>query len=342
MTDPAPPLRFIFRIHLRALLRCVFVVSVIGVLIFAMQIREGEGAIDEILPPPPLVDRLPLHSNGNASPKLTPDVNAETNASEEEKTSAATPALASADTETSTAGAFPKGPTPTREDPVPASHDTAAASPGEADTTHDSSVADKGSHAQTPKTAEGDGGAASGTASTTEQTPPTKKTAADFRREEITSPIPEAYVVIYLKRRFMGICLGKEYIRQYHNIAVPKDLSGPKRASEDQRSPIGTYYVCERKIRATGRLLQVSYPSPSDAKSARALGTVDLDIERAVTQAYAKRQTPPQDTALGGEVFISDQRDAGDQTQSGFAIEPGQFEEVWTATRQGAWVIIRP
>ncbi|MBN2712379.1 MAG: hypothetical protein JXR97_08135, partial [Planctomycetes bacterium] len=92
---------------------------------------------------------------------------------------------------------------------------------------------------------------------------------------EITAPVKNAYILIYLNKKFMGICVGKNYIRQYYHIAVPKNIANPKSAKDDGLPPVGTYYVCAREVGAKGRYMQISYPGVEDAKKALASGKID-------------------------------------------------------------------
>lgn len=136
--------------------------------------------------------------------------------------------------------------------------------------------------------------------------PAVDNAAAAYRDKEITKPVPGAYVTVYLERRFMGLTLGKTYIRQYHRIAVPEN-------ADESPVPAGTYRIVVKDEGDNGRRL-----------------------------VLAKKDQPLGEIPAGGGIAISPNIDGTAHTDSGLAIEPPQFEELWTATQPGMWVVVRP
>jgi len=67
-----------------------------------------------------------------------------------------------------------------------------------------------------------------------------KKTVeVDWEKEEISHPIENAYAVVYLSRRFLGLCIEGKYIRRYRHIGInlpagtlPAQLLGHWRVAE--------------------------------------------------------------------------------------------------------------
>lgn len=160
----------------------------------------------------------------------------------------------------------------------------------------------------------------------------------DWKNTAITETIPGAYLTIYPKLRFIGLCVpGQGYVRNYSEVAVPGDLLSPKQRGDDGRTPYGRYYVAGRQRDGGGPRLFISWPSPEDA---RRLG-LDPAVTARVDDAWQNHALPPQDSVAGGGVAIV-ARDGGTTgTLGGFALEGSQIEELFTALPDGAWIFIQ-
>ncbi len=161
----------------------------------------------------------------------------------------------------------------------------------------------------------------------------------DWKNREITGVIPGAYLTIYPKLKFVGLCVpGQGYIRKYNQIGVPRDLTTqPKLAADDGRTPYGKYYIAGRARDINGPNLVLSWPSPDDV---RRLG-VATDVVTAVEMAWLDRILPPQTTMAGGNLTLAGTRGWVETTDGGFALEAPHLEEIYTALPEGAWVFIQ-
>lgn len=178
--------------------------------------------------------------------------------------------------------------------------------------------------------------AAAGTAQTAEPTRPAE--TVDWKNREIAGPIPGAYLTIYPKLKFVGLCVpGQGYIRKYNQVGVPSDLINPKMEAKDGRTPYGRYYVAQRVLDNDGPRLFLSWPSPEDAKR---IG-IDSGKLAEVNHAWQNRELPPQDSAAGGGVGLTGLRHWVETTDGGFALEAPQMEEIFTALPEKAWVFIQ-
>lgn len=159
----------------------------------------------------------------------------------------------------------------------------------------------------------------------------------DWKNREITETIKDAYLIVYPKLNFVGLCVPDQgYIRKYNQIAVPRELTGEKLRADDGRIPYGRYYVAERHLDADGPKLFLSWPSPDDAKRIGLEQAPSVEIEK----AWERRDLPPQNTAAGGGVGLTGLRQWVDATDGGFALEAPHMEEIFTALPEKAWVII--
>lgn len=167
---------------------------------------------------------------------------------------------------------------------------------------------------------------------------PAQPERIDWANNEITGPIPGAYLTIYPKLRFIGLCVpGQGYVRKYNQVGVPRDLTSPKQEAMDGRTPYGKYYIASRTREADGPRLFLSWPSPDDAKR------LGLDAGRVleVESAWQRKALPPQTTTAGGGIGLDGLRGSVDRTDGGFSLEEPHIEEIFTALPDGAWVFIQ-
>ncbi len=210
---------------------------------------------------------------------------------------------------------------------------------------HDTAVSSEPGHAASSAPAAGTGATgqpanAPDNSDKTSQSNPPATRKHDWTKCEITGAIPNANIVIYLRQRILLLRSYADYVRIYRNIAVPTDIAGPKTKAGDKRAPIGNYYIATREKTGNNFLLAIAYPSTADADKALRAGIIDDDAAKKIKAANRRRAMPPQDTALGGNIRITGQRETIDKTNGGFALYPGQMEELWTAVKIGTPVII--
>lgn len=161
---------------------------------------------------------------------------------------------------------------------------------------------------------------------------------ADWKNREITAPISGAYLTIYPKLKFIGLCVpGQGYVRKYNQIAVPRDSGGEKVNAADGRTPYGKYFIAARDRSGAGPVLFLSWPSPEDAQR---LG-LDPAQTRLIEDAWIRQTLPPQDTPAGGGVTLTGFGGLLESTDGGFALEPPHMEEIFIALPDGAWVFIQ-
>ena len=172
-----------------------------------------------------------------------------------------------------------------------------------------------------------------------EETSNEPQEAVDWKNTEITGPIPGAYLTIYPKLKFIGLCVpGQGYVRKYNQVGVPSNPEGEKMSGRDGRTPYGRYYIADRRRDGDGPRMYLSWPSPDDAKR---IG-LDTGKQAEIEHAWRGKRLPPQDTAAGGDVGLNGLRNWVETTDGGFTLEAPHMEEIFTALPDGAWVFIQP
>ncbi|MCX7935256.1 MAG: hypothetical protein N3A66_08370, partial [Planctomycetota bacterium] len=135
-----------------------------------------------------------------------------------------------------------------------------------------------------------------------EQTPQEKSVVPDWEKEEIRQPIAGAYAVVYVSRRFLGLCLAGKYIRRYKQIGV--NLPGGLPVEKI----VGHWRVADQEGEA---------------------GAGQLRLVPATVAADSPR-----------EMLICGHGQTTDLVA--LFLEPEQVEEIARALPAAAWVVIQP
>jgi murein L,D-transpeptidase YafK len=98
---------------------------------------------------------------------------------------------------------------------------------------------------------------------------------------------------------------GKERLAKTYQIALGNNPAGSKRKQGDGATPEGDYYITHKNGRSRFYLsLGVSYPNIADADKGLKEGLITKAEHRAIVGAIRARTKPPQNTRLGGDIFI--------------------------------------
>src|SRR5262245_59502659 len=98
---------------------------------------------------------------------------------------------------------------------------------------------------------------------------------------------------------------GKERLAKTYQIALGNNPAGPKRKQGDGATPEGEYYITHKNGRSKFYLsLGVSYPNVADADKGLKEGLITQSQRQAIVSAVRAGTKPPQNTRLGGDIFI--------------------------------------
>jgi murein L,D-transpeptidase YafK len=98
---------------------------------------------------------------------------------------------------------------------------------------------------------------------------------------------------------------GKEKLAKTYQIALGNNPTGPKWKQGDGATPEGDYYITHKNGRSKFYLsLGVSYPNIADADKGLKDGLITKAEHRAIVNAIRSGTKPPQNTRLGGDIFI--------------------------------------
>lgn len=161
-------------------------------------------------------------------------------------------------------------------------------------------------------------------------------------RAPLKLPLKNPRLVVSKAGRRLELHAEGRVVREYR-VGLGQRPEGDKERQGDLRTPVGDYYVCVKNPKSSFYLsLGLSYPNREHA----ARGLRDKLITRAehdrIVRAIERRQRPPWDTALGGEIFIHGGGSASDWTWGCLALDNPDVKELFDSLPLGTPVRINP
>lgn len=139
---------------------------------------------------------------------------------------------------------------------------------------------------------------------------PIQSSEAEQRDQTRQSGALEARYRILIKKSERKLYLyvlegGKEKLAKTYQIALGNNPAGTKRRQGDGATPEGDYYITHKNPRSNFYLsLGVSYPNIVDADKGLTDGLITKAQHKAIIDAINAGTKPPQNTRLGGDIFI--------------------------------------
>jgi murein L,D-transpeptidase YafK len=149
-------------------------------------------------------------------------------------------------------------------------------------------------------------------------------------------------IVVKKKERKLYVYEGDKIVKTY-NVGLGFTPEGDKEKQGDGKTPEGEFYIFTKNPKSSYYLsLGVSYPSIEDAKRGLERKLITKKEHDSIVQAIKNKQTPPQKTKLGGEIYIHGNGSATDWTWGCVALDDAQMKELFDAIPVGTNVRIEP
>jgi len=149
-------------------------------------------------------------------------------------------------------------------------------------------------------------------------------------------------LVVKKSNRQLQVFDNQKLIRTYP-IALGFTPKGDKETEGDGKTPEGDFYIFTKNPQSAFYLsLGVSYPSIDDAKRGlkeQIITQVEHDL---IVKAINAKEMPPQNTALGGEIYIHGGGNGLDWTAGCAALSNDDMKEIFDAIPIGTEVKIEP
>jgi len=148
--------------------------------------------------------------------------------------------------------------------------------------------------------------------------------------------------VIKKAQRKLFLFAGDKLIRTYR-VGLGLSPVGNKVREGDRRTPEGDFYIFGRNNKSAFYLsLGISYPNQAHAERGLRDGLITRDQYLAIKQALKAKSRPPQNTKLGGDIYIHGSGAGSDWTWGCIALDDRDMRELFNAIPVGTPVRIEP
>jgi murein L,D-transpeptidase YafK len=161
-------------------------------------------------------------------------------------------------------------------------------------------------------------------------------------REVLKLPLQAPTIVIFKERRELELYSAFRLVRTYQ-IGLGLNPIPDKKQEGDRATPEGEFYIFTKNPKSAYYLsLGVSYPNVEDAERGLRDGLISQLEHEAIIKAIKKKKMPPQNTKLGGEIYIHGHGAKSDWTWGCVALENDDIAELYRAVEVGTPVVIKP
>ena len=135
---------------------------------------------------------------------------------------------------------------------------------------------------------------------------PLARIIADRRLPLRDGKLRNARILVNKAQRRLELWAGRDMIKAYR-IQLGWRAHGPKERLGDQRTPEGTYFICDHRPSAYHLGLWLAYPNSADARRGLGTGLIGPAEYETILEKLAAGVCPPQDTKLGGAIILHGQ-----------------------------------
>jgi murein L,D-transpeptidase YafK len=161
-------------------------------------------------------------------------------------------------------------------------------------------------------------------------------------RTPLKLPLKDPRIVVLKSKRRLELYSGNALVRTY-KVGLGLNPVPDKQRQGDRATPEGDFYVFTRNAKSAFYLsLGISYPNAEDAERGLRDGLISRGQHDAIINAIKRKATPPQNTALGGDIYIHGNGASSDWTWGCVALENDDIKELFDAVPVGTPVTIKP
>jgi len=155
-------------------------------------------------------------------------------------------------------------------------------------------------------------------------------------------PLTAPRIVVKKAERRLFLYDGNKLVKTYR-IGLGLSPKGDKVRQGDRRTPEGDFYIFTRNDKSAFYLsLGVSYPNAPHANRGLRDGLISKSQHDTIMRALKLKKTPPQNTGLGGDIYIHGHGAGSDWTWGCVALENDDIRELFNAATVGTPVTILP
>src|SRR6267142_3808843 len=155
-------------------------------------------------------------------------------------------------------------------------------------------------------------------------------------------PLKDPRIVVLKSKRRLELYSDGAMVRTYR-VGLGLNPVPDKKRQGDRATPEGDFYVFTKNSKSAFYLsLGISYPNAEDAERGLRDGLISRAQHEAIVKAIKRKATPPQNTALGGDIYIHGNGASSDWTWGCVALENEDIKELFDAVIVGTPVTIKP
>lgn len=168
------------------------------------------------------------------------------------------------------------------------------------------------------------------------------ETGPGQREEVLQQPLQIDGIAIFKSQRRLELFANGRLVRSYR-VGLGFDPVEDKQIEGDGRTPEGNFYVFVKNPKSAYYLsLGVSYPSLEDADRGLRQQLISKLQYDQIVKATGEGKMPPQNTALGGLIYIHGNGAKSDWTLGCIALDNQDMKELYEAVEVGTKVTIKP
>jgi len=174
-------------------------------------------------------------------------------------------------------------------------------------------------------------------------TPPVERINPEAPRSEaLKLPLVNPKIVVKKSERRMMLFSEGKLVRTYQ-VGLGLSPVGDKMRAGDHRTPEGDFYIFVKNPRSAFYLsLGVSYPNAEHASRGLRDGLITRSQYTRIIDALKRKATPPQNTPLGGTIYIHGRGSQSDWTWGCVALDDAEMRELFDAVEVRTPVTIEP
>ena len=162
------------------------------------------------------------------------------------------------------------------------------------------------------------------------------------QRAALRLPLKNPRIVVLKSKRRLQLYSDGALVRTY-KVGLGLNPVPDKVREGDRATPEGDFYVFTKNDKSAFYLsLGISYPNIEDAKRGLRDGLISRAQHDAIVKASKRKGAPPQNTALGGQIYIHGNGASRDWTWGCVALENEDVKELFEAVPVGTPVSIKP
>jgi murein L,D-transpeptidase YafK len=162
------------------------------------------------------------------------------------------------------------------------------------------------------------------------------------QRQPLQLPLSQPKIVVKKGQRQLLLFSSEKLVRSYR-VGLGLSPVGDKVRSGDHRTPEGDFYIFTKNERSAFYLsLGISYPNAAATERGLRDHLIDKSQYDAIMRALRTKKGPPQNTLLGGDIYIHGNGAGSDWTWGCVALENEDIRELFNAVTVGTPVRIEP